>query len=139
MSLEKKYKTIVVSGKRKSAVAKAKIYSGNGHIKINNKNYLTLDLFDKLRLQEPIEISKHILGNLDFDIDIQVKGGGTKGQIEASRVALSKAILEFTNNEKLREAFLEYDRHLLVADVRRKEAYKPGDSKARSKRQTSYR
>jgi ribosomal protein S9 len=39
----------------------------------------------------------------------------------------------------LRKAFLSYDRNLLVADVRRKEAYKPGDSKARAKRQSSKR
>ena len=40
---------------------------------------------------------------------------------------------------KLKKHILEYDRNLLVADVRRKEANKPGDSKARAKRQTSYR
>ena len=45
----------------------------------------------------------------------------------------------FSKEEKLRKAFVEYDRNLLVADVRRKEAYKPGDSKARSKRQKSFR
>jgi small subunit ribosomal protein S9 len=139
MNLEKKYKSIVISGKRKSAIAKAKIISGKGIITINSKNYNTLDLFDKLRIEEPLEIAKHILGELDFDVEVRVRGGGAKGQIEACRVALSKAILEFSKNERLKEAFLEYDRHLLVADVRRKEAYKPGDSKARAKRQTSYR
>ena len=61
------------------------------------------------------------------------------GQIEAARLALAKALVEFSSSKKLEEAFLEYDRHLLVADVRRKEACKPGDSKARAKRQTSYR
>ena len=40
---------------------------------------------------------------------------------------------------KMQDIFMKYDRQLLVADVRRKEVYKPGDSKARSKRQKSYR
>jgi len=38
-----------------------------------------------------------------------------------------------------RKAFADYDKFLLVADIRRKEAYKPGDSKARKKRQSSKR
>ncbi|KHO53687.1 MAG: 30S ribosomal protein S9 [archaeon GW2011_AR13] len=54
-------------------------------------------------------------------------------------LALAKGIVEFTKSEELTKAYLEYDRNLLVADVRRKEAYKPGDSKARSKRQASKR
>jgi len=45
----------------------------------------------------------------------------------------------FTGSEDLRAAFLAYDRNLIVADTRRKEACKPGDSKARSMRQTSFR
>ena len=68
-----------------------------------------------------------------------MRGGGEKGQIEASRVAISRAIVAFTEKKEIEKAFLDYDRNLLVADVRRKEAYKPGDSKARRKRQTSFR
>jgi small subunit ribosomal protein S9 len=67
------------------------------------------------------------------------EGGGEKGQIDASRLALAKAFIEATKSEELRDKYLAYDRNLLVADVRRKEAYKPGDSKARSKRQSSKR
>ena len=44
-----------------------------------------------------------------------------------------------TKSAELKKAFLSYDRGLLVADTRRKETYKPGDSKARAKRQKSYR
>ena len=66
-------------------------------------------------------------------------GGGEKGQIEAVRLALARAISEFSDSKELANAFLKYDRNLLIADVRRKEAYKPGDSKARRKRQKSYR
>jgi small subunit ribosomal protein S9 len=127
------------SGKRKTAIAKAVIKSGTGNIYFNKKNYLNLQIFNKLKLEEPIRIAKEVLGELSFDVWINVKGGGEKGQIEAGRLALAKAVIKFSESEKLKEAFLKYDRNLLVADVRRKEAYKPGDSKARAKRQTSYR
>jgi len=62
-----------------------------------------------------------------------------KSQIDAARVALSKAIVKFSDSKELMNAFLNYDRNLLIADVRRKEAYKPGDSRARAKRQSSKR
>jgi small subunit ribosomal protein S9 len=130
---------IIKSGKRKRAIARAVLEEGKGNIQINNKDYSLLNFFDKLKIEEPLRITKHILGNLNFDVKISVRGGGEKGQIEAARVALSKAIIEFANSNELEKAFLEYDRNLLVADVRRKEPCKPGDSKARSKRQKSYR
>lgn len=130
---------IVESGKRKSAIAKAMISEGTGKITLNNRDYNTLHKFDKLRLSEPIRIAEKILGKIDFDVNISVRGGGNKSQISASRLALAKAISKFAKSKELTEAFLEYDRHLLVADIRRKEPNKPGDSKARAKRQSSYR
>jgi small subunit ribosomal protein S9 len=137
--IDKKYKKIYASGKRKSAVAKAMIKSGNGKVLINGKNYETLHMFDKLKIAEPLRIAEKNLGKLEFDIEVDIKGGGDKGQIDAARISIAKAILEFTQSEELRKAFLDYDRNLLVADVRRKEACKPGDSKARAKRQSSKR
>ncbi len=130
---------IITSGKRKTAIARAVTTEGHGKITINGKPYEILHVFDKLKIEEPIRIAKNILGKIDFNILVKVKGGGEKGQIEAARVAISRAIIAFTGNKEIERAFLDYDRNLLVADVRRKEAYKPGDSKARRKRQTSYR
>jgi small subunit ribosomal protein S9 len=132
-------KMIVTSGKRKRAIARAQIKEGLGIIKINKKDYKNLNNLNRLRIEEPLKIAKDILKELNFDININVKGGGEKSQIEASRLALAKAIKKFTNSEKITKAFLSYDRNLLVADVRRKEACKPNDSKARKKRQSSKR
>lgn len=132
-------KKIIVSGKRKTAVARATIAEGAGKVEINKKNYENLQMFDKFKVQEPLKIAEHVLGKIDFDVYISVRGGGEKSQIEAARLALAKAIVEFSKNKELEKAFLSYDRNLLVADVRRKEAYKPGDSKARKKRQSSKR
>ncbi|MFW5846639.1 MAG: 30S ribosomal protein S9 [Nanoarchaeota archaeon] len=131
---------IVQSGKRKTAVARAVLYpKGNGKISINNRKYENLETLDRLRILEPLKIAEHVLNKIDFDVKINVRGGGKKGQIDAARLALAKAILKYSGNPNLEKAFTDYDRNLLVADVRRKEAYKPDDSKARKKRQTSYR
>lgn len=130
---------IVKSGKRKTAIARAVLTKGSGKIMINKKDYKLLNFFNKLKIEEPLKITEKVLGKINFDVVISVKGGGEKGQIEAARLALARAINEFLKSEKLSEAFLIYDRNLLVADVRRKEMYKPGDSKARRKRQSSKR
>ena len=90
-------------------------------------------------IEEPLRITKQILGKIDYDITIVIKGGGVESGIEASRLAIARALVTITKSKELRQAFLDYDRNLLVADIRRKEAYKPGDSKARRKRQKSYR
>jgi small subunit ribosomal protein S9 len=130
---------IITSGKRKTSIAKAIIKEGSGKITINGRDYKNFQMFDKLKIEEPMRISQEILGKLNFDVLITARGGGEKSQIEASRLALARSIIKFTESKELEKAFTEYDRNLLVADVRRKEAYKPGDSKARAKRQTSYR
>ena len=130
---------IITSGKRKTAIARAILTEGEGKITINKKDYKNLQMFDKLRLEEPIRIAKQILKDINFNVEIEVLGGGTKGQVEAAKIALSRALVEASKSKALHDAYMEYDRNLLVADVRRKEAYKPGDSKARAKRQSSKR
>ena len=134
-----KVNKIITSGKRKRAVARAVLIEGNGKVTINNKDHNTLQMLDKLKIEEPLRIAKEILGDLKFNVAINVRGGGEKGQLEAARLALARAIVEFSKSKALSDAYTSYDRALLVADVRRKEAYKPGDSKARKKRQSSKR
>ena len=130
---------IIKSGKRKTAIARAVLTEGSGKISVNKKDYRILHLFNRLKIEEPLKIAEKVLGKINFDVSINIKGGGEKGQIEAARLALARAINEFSKSKELTEMFLSYDRNLLVADVRRKEMYKPGDSKARSKRQSSKR
>ena len=132
-------KKITVSGKRKTAIAKATIEKGKGRVLVNKVDYEKLPFFRKLMIQEPLEIAKKILGNFDFDISVNTAGGGRESQIDAARLAIAKALVKFTDSEELKKVFNSYDKNLLVADVRRKEAYKPGDSKARKKRQKSFR
>jgi small subunit ribosomal protein S9 len=132
-------KNLTISGKRKTSVAKATIRTGTGKITINKIPYENFDMFKMLLISEPVEITKKILGKFDFDVAVNVSGGGSESRIEASRLALSRALVKFTSSEELKSAFSEYDKGLLVADTRRKEANKPGDSKARKSRQKSYR
>jgi len=132
-------KMIMISGKRKTSIAKVKIRDGKGTILYNKLPYQELQVFHRLALSEPIRISQNVLGNFDFDIEIKTFGGGKESQIQAARLGIAKALVKFTNDMNLKKALIEYDRHLLVADTRRKEAYKPDDSKARAKRQSSKR
>ncbi|MBI4919608.1 30S ribosomal protein S9, partial [archaeon] len=72
------------------------------------------------------------------DIDVIVLGGGISSQADAARVAISQALSQ--HNKKLHKLFLDYDRTMLVADIRRKESAKPNrHGQARAKRQKSYR
>ena len=132
-------KKLTIGGKRKTAIAKATIVEGNGKILINHIPYENLDFFRKLQIDEPVEIAKRILGKFNFNIIVNVKGGGTESQAQAARLAIARAIVGFSKSEELRKAYLRYDKNMLVADTRRKEANKPGDSKARKKRQKSFR
>ena len=134
-----KDKTLMVSGKRKTSVAKARIVNGTGIITLNRIPHTLLNPFHRLAIEEPLRIAKKIVNEINYDIHIKIFGGGRESQVEAARLALARALFAKTKSQKLKEAFNAYDKHLLVADVRRKEAYKPGDSKARAKRQTSYR
>ena len=96
-------------------------------------------MLQQLELQEPLLIAEKLIGKANYDISVNVKSGGLSSQVEAARLAIARAIVAFTKNDELKRAFIVYDRNMLVADTRRKEPYKPGDSKARSKRQKSYR
>ena len=130
---------LTVSGKRKASIAKATIKIGKGNVSINKVPYENLDFFKSLIIKEPIEIAKKVLGRFDFDIAVRVSGGGGEGQIQAAKLAIAKSIVKFTDSDELRKVYTKYDKSLLVADTRRKEANKPGDSKARRKRQKSFR
>ncbi|MBT6336099.1 30S ribosomal protein S9 [Candidatus Woesearchaeota archaeon] len=131
-------KTVHASGKRKRAVARATLTAGKGIVKINN---LLLSCYEpklpRLKIMEPLVIADKFARKVN--ISVKVNGGGQMSQAEAARLAISKALVEFSKSDSLKEEFLQYDRHLLIADTRRKETCKPGDSKARSRRQKSYR
>ena len=96
MAEEKNTRRITVSGKRKTAVAKATIKPGKGKILINKIPYENLDFFKKLMIQEIIELTKQAIENFDFDINVRVSGGGNEGQISAARLAIARALLEIT-------------------------------------------
>ena len=132
-------KTILASGKRKRAIARATLKQGNGIIRVNK---MPLDLIhpkmSRLKLREPLILAGDVANKVD--ININVIGGGITSQAEASRLAIAKALVDYTKSDKLKETFLAYDRNLLVADVRRKEPAKPNrHGQARSHVQKSYR
>ena len=134
-----KAENFIISGKRKTSVAKLRVKPGKGMIYFNSMPYTELNLFHKLALSEPIKIHEKILGDVSNDFHVNVKGGGKESQIQAARLAIAKALVKISSSDILRKAILAYDRNMFVQDSRRKETRKPGDSKARAKRQKSYR
>jgi len=130
-------KVIQSVGSRKSAVARATLTAGAGIVRVNSlllENY-TPGMY-KLRIQEPLILAGDAAKNVD--INVTVNGGGINSQSDAARLAIAKALAVY--DKKLHKLFLDYDRTLTVADVRRKESHKPNrHGKARSKVQKSYR
>ena len=129
-------KTIHKNGKRKTSIAKATLSKGKGTVRINSQlleNH-TPEIA-KMKIMEPLVLAGDSVKG--FDIKVKVSGGGWSSQADATRLAIARCLAE--TNKNLKKKFLDYDRHLIVADTRRKEMCTPNDSKARAKRQKSYR
>ncbi|MCD6492676.1 MAG: 30S ribosomal protein S9 [Archaeoglobaceae archaeon] len=131
-------KILVTSGKRKTAIARATIKPGKGRIRINK---IPVEIFQpemaRMMIMEPLIMAKDLANKVD--INVEVNGGGVMGQAEAARTAIARALVEWSGDEELKRVYIEYDRSLLVNDVRRKEPKKQGGRGARKRRQTSYR
>jgi len=131
-------------GKRKTAIARVTVKEGKGTVRINKK---PLELLEpevvRTKISEPLFIaSEHpdVAGDVgSIELDVEVKGGGFMGQAEAARTAIARGLVDWTGNEGLKDIYLEYDRSLLVSDVRQKEPKKFGAKGARAHRQKSYR
>ena len=135
---EKKSKSNIVhvSGKRKRATARVTVKPGKGIVKVNNfslENYKPE--VARLRILEPLFLAGDIAKKID--IKINVNGGGWNAQADACRTGVGKALVQL--QPSLKKTFLDYDRTLMVSDVRRAESSKPNDSKPRKARQKSYR
>jgi small subunit ribosomal protein S9 len=122
-------------GKRKTSVAKVFLKEGSGTIKVNNKTFE--DFFAGVSEERELLKNPLILVNLNnkFDIDIKVKGGGISSQMDAIKLAISKAICTIDNEyRKILNQSL-----LLRRDSRIKERRKYGLKKARKASQYSKR
>lgn len=126
------------SGKRKMSIARATIKPGKGIVKINKK---PLELYQPKLARDIIKEVLLIAGDVSkkVNIHVNVKGGGVMSQAEASRSAIARALVQYTNSDELKKKFINYDRNILVADVRRTEPQKPLRSAARASKQTSKR
>ncbi len=136
--MKKDSKLVHASGMRKRAVARATVHPGKGFVRVNS---LRLESYGsemiRQRISEPLLLAPDVAK--EVDIDVTVQGGGVTTQADAIRLALGRA-LNIYSKDKLKQTFLDYDRTLLVADIRVKERSKPNcHGKARAKRQKSYR
>ncbi len=122
------------TGRRKSSVARVRVYAGTGKITINNRDiddYFGLETL-KLIVRQPLNLTD-TAGK--FDIVCTVAGGGVTGQAGAIRHGLSRALLQY--NEELRPALKKAG--FLTRDPRMKERKKYGLKAARRAPQFSKR
>jgi small subunit ribosomal protein S9 len=126
------------SGKKKTAIARATVQDGEGRVRINSQPVeLVEPEIARLKMLEPFRIVDDIRDGVDIDVDVQ--GGGYNGQADAVRTAIARGLVEFRNDAELRDAYMEFDRSLLVNDVRQSEPKKWGGPGARARYQKSYR
>ncbi|MXR53131.1 30S ribosomal protein S9 [Halovenus sp. WSH3] len=127
------------SGKKKTAIARATIRDGSGKVRIDSQPVELVDPeMAQLKILEPFRITDDDLRE-NVDIDVSVEGGGVMGQADAARTAIARGLVQHTNDAELRDAYMEFDRSLLVNDVRQSEAKKWGGPGARARYQKSYR
>ena len=115
-------------GRRKSAVARIYLSKGKGDIIVNGKDYKDYFPVDSMqyKLSQPFQITDLLK---KYDVTVNVNGGGTTGQAEAIRLAISRALCEVDNNNR---PVLKSE-GLLTRDARVVERKKPGQKKARKK------
>ncbi|ACV48701.1 MULTISPECIES: 30S ribosomal protein S9 [Halomicrobium] len=127
------------SGKKKTAVARATVREGEGRVRIDSQPVELVDPeLAQLKMLEPFRIADDDLRE-QVDVEVSVEGGGVMGQADAARTAIARGLVDHTNDAELRDAFMEFDRSLLVNDVRQSEAKKWGGPGARARYQKSYR
>lgn len=131
--------TVNTSGKKKEAVARATVKEGEGRVRVNSR---PIELVEpesaRLKMMEPFRIGGGELRD-EVDVEVNVEGGGYSGQADAVRTAIARGLVDWSGDAELREAFMEFDRSLLVNDSRHKEAKKFGGPGARARYQKSYR
>ncbi|MDI9620088.1 MAG: 30S ribosomal protein S9 [Candidatus Nezhaarchaeota archaeon] len=132
-------RTVLASGSRKTALARATIRPGKGRVFVNGRPLEVLEPeAARWKIMEPLLLVED-LKNL-VDIDVNVSGGGFISQAVASRIAIARGLVEFFKDRpEVRQTLLSYDRYLLAGDPRETEPKKPRGRSARAKRQKSYR
>jgi len=126
--------TINTLGRRKKAVARVYLKEGNGTILVNKRDYKDYFPIPTLQyiVQQPFELTENV-GR--FDVTVNLDGGGIKGQAEALRLGISRALLEV--DPEYRPTLKA--KGLLKRDPRMVERKKFGQKKARKKFQFSKR
>lgn len=121
-------------GRRKTSVARVYLAEGKGNVTVNNKNYK--DFFASAVQHDKVDQAFNITNTTGkFDIKATIKGGGTTGQVEALRLAISRALVKVDPEYK---PALKAE-GLMTRDPRMVERKKPGQKKARKKFQFSKR
>ena len=136
--LSERKKSIIVTGKRKTAIAKAVLKLGSGNITVNG---FPIDIINpeiaKEKMMEPILLAGDKAKSIDMRVN--VRGGGFMGQAEAVRMALARGLVKWNRSTQLQRIFTQYDRTMIAGDPRQTESKKFGGPGPRRRRQKSYR
>jgi small subunit ribosomal protein S9 len=136
--MSERRKILLVTGKRKTAIARAVFKPGRGNVTINEFPVSNISPeLARARVSEPLTLAGDRLNTVD--VRVKVKGGGTMGQAEAARMAIARGLVEYSRSAELRRLFTSFDRTMLAGDPRRKEPKKFGGPGARVRKQKSYR
>lgn len=122
-------------GRRKSATARARLYSGKGTVTINDKPAADYLSGNKTLLAEVTDPLALVNKQKEFDVTIKVSGGGLAGQVDAIKLAIAKALT--TGYGDLRSTLKKAE--FLRRDPREKERKKYGLRSARKREQYSKR
>ncbi|MCH2224291.1 MAG: 30S ribosomal protein S9 [Crocinitomicaceae bacterium] len=121
-------------GRRKTAVARVYMTKGKGTVTVNKRDYK--EFFPVAVLQSKIVQPFELTDTVDqYDIKVNVAGGGINGQVEAIRLGIARALVEVSEENKP----LLKEEGLMTRDPRMVERKKPGQPKARKKFQFSKR
>ncbi|MCS6981228.1 MAG: 30S ribosomal protein S9 [Flavobacteriales bacterium] len=125
----------VFTGRRKTSVARVVLRKGSGQVLVNNRDYKDYFPTELLRYKifEPFRAAQ--LDPSEYDIRVNVKGGGITGQAEATRLAIARTLVHL--DENLRPVLRAQG--LLTRDPRMVERKKYGRRKARRRFQFSKR
>ena len=141
--MTKKERLVLTMGRKKTAIARVRVKEGVGDIKING---IPVSIYKpeaaREIMLEPILIAQDVLGKgfeNGLNITANVYGGGIMGQAYAARTAVGKALVKWSGNDNLKKAYLDYDRSLIIDDIRIKESKKCLRKGARAKPIKSFR
>ena len=136
--MSERKRVVLVTGKRKTAIAKAVVKPGVGKITVNGYPLEAIGPeIAREKMMEPLLLAGDKAKTVDIKVNVQ--GGGFMGQAEAVRMAIVRALVKWNKSAQLKRLFTQYERTMIAGDPRQTESKKFGGPGPRRRKQKSYR